>query len=208
MPGRAHPRAAPGIPVMVEFLPPSPDERGDEQPGERRGRRGRRWFVVVAVAVAVATTVWAAHRSGAPHPAVAPPPAATPRSDPACNRVPNCSVRVGVAAPVARLARRYLPAGAQLHGKTVVAIDAMTHEELLIERDLTAVAGSVTVLVRIARGGSTTRAITTAPPGVGSVLLHEMNNGYLVRLQYLAPETVPPKLALLQAFIRDTRLPT
>src|SRR5689334_9620739 len=113
MPGRAHPRATPGIPVMVEFLSPSSAERDDEQPDERLGgRRPRRWFAgAVFAAVAVAASVWATHRPAAPHPAVAPPPAAALRTDPACIGVPNCAVRIGVAAPVARLARRYLPAG-------------------------------------------------------------------------------------------------
>ena len=62
------------------------------------------------------------------------------------------------------------------------------------------------MLIRVQRGGSGTDAIAPDPPGVGSLLLHRLNSGYLVRLQYLAPDTVPPMLDRLRALIRDPRL--
>jgi hypothetical protein len=89
---------------------------------------------------------------------------------------------------------------------TVVAVSSLTQENLLVRRDIAAAVDSVTVLIRVQRGGSAKRAITPDPLGMGSLLIHAVNSGYVIRLQYLAPETVPPMLDRLQALIRDPRL--
>jgi hypothetical protein len=115
-------------------------------------------------------------------------------------------VSAGVPHPIVLLAHSYLPPGVHLRVRTVVANNAVTGDHRLIARDIDAQVDSVTVLVRVRRGGPTTQAIAPDPLGVGSLLLHQLNSGYVVRLQYLAPETVPPMLARLRALIRDPRL--
>ena len=55
-------------------------------------------------------------------------------------------------------------------------------------------------------GAPTEREIVPDPPGVGSLLLHATNRGFTVRVQYLAPSTVPPRTDRLRALLRDPRL--
>ena len=102
--------------------------------------------------------------------------------------------------------RAYLPPGVRLRVHTVFAVSSVTHENRFVERDIDAFVDSVTVLIRVQRGGSGTQAIAPDPLGVGSLLLHQLNSGFVVRLQYLAPDTVPPMVGRLQALIRDPRL--
>ncbi|HZC73804.1 MAG TPA: hypothetical protein VE442_24150 [Jatrophihabitans sp.] len=115
-------------------------------------------------------------------------------------------MRAGASPAIARLARAYLPPGARLRVRTVVAASSFAEKTLFLARDIDAHADSVTVLIRVRRGGSGTQAITPDPLGVGSLLLHEVNSGFVVRLQYLAPDTVPPMIGRLRALIRDPRL--
>jgi hypothetical protein len=171
-----------------------------------------RWPAVLAVAaLVVGLTVWALTRpshGARPRPAVAAPtsaPSASAEIDPACRGRAACSVRVGVPPAIARLARIYLP-GAQLRVRTVLVPAPLGAGSEFLAREVDAQNGSISVLIRIERGGSGRQVIAPDPPGVGSLLLHELNSGFVVRLQYLAPETVPPMLARLRALIRDPRL--
>ena len=170
------------------------------------GRRQSGWLVLVAL-LAVGAVAWALTRP-APTPkrvAASTTPVAT-RASSACRGVVHCTVRAGVPVGIDRLVRAYLPSGVRLRVHTAVLKDARTAETHVVGRDIEAFAGSVTVLIRVQRGGDGTEAITADPPGVGSLLLHHVNGGYLVRLQYLAPDTVPPSLDRLRALIRDPRL--
>lgn len=191
--------------MTVEFLP---GDEPEEQPGSSRGTRPRiRWWLVGALVVGVAA--WAVSRpSSLPRPVDTSPAPVSTVADPACRGVPDCAVHNDVPAAVSRLARSYLPPGMHLRVHTVVSVSSLTQEELLVERDIDASGGSVTVLIRVQRGGSGAQEIAPDPLGVGSVLLHQVNSGFLVRLQYLAPETVPPMLDRLQAFIHHPGLVT
>jgi hypothetical protein len=179
--------------------------RWDEPGWSRR----RVWWLVPAL-LAVGATVWAVTR---PSPAslsvrrVAERAAtATPSVDPACRKVPDCSVRADVPAAIDRLAHAYLPAGVDVRVHTVVAVNSLTLGNLLVSRDIDATVDSVTVLIRVRRGGPDKHDIVPDPQGMGSLLLHGINSGFVIRLQYLAPETVPPMVGRLQALIRDPRL--
>jgi hypothetical protein len=170
--------------------------------------RSRWWGALVVVAVVAAVTVWALTRpSDAPprHRLAAPAPAVTAVVD-ACQGRAGCSVRVGIPPAIARLARVYLPPGAHLRVRTAIVPGSPTKGEVLIGREIDAQLDSVTVLIRVQRGGSGTRAIVPDPLGFGSLVLHRSTPGFVVRLQYLVPETVPPMLGRLRALIRDPRL--
>ncbi len=109
-------------------------------------------------------------------------------------------------AAVAQLARKYLPPGTTVRVRTVVEVDSLTHRDLLVERDVVAALGSVSVYIRVQRGGPARQEIVPDPPGVGSLLVHRINSGFVVRLQYLAADDVPPMLSKLRALIADRRL--
>jgi hypothetical protein len=188
----------------IEFIT---TDFGDEDVPPPPVRRRRWWAVAVAV-IAAGVLVWSVTRPAAHHPAPtrgAAPVTAT-KPVPQCAGVPDCAVRDRIPASVARLLRAYLPASAKLRVHTVVAVNSMTLTDLLVERDIDAVHDSVTVLIRVQRGVDGTREIVHAPPGVGSLLLHHIASGYVVRVQYLAPETVPPMLDRLRELARDPRL--
>jgi hypothetical protein len=203
--------------MSVEFLPGGdPGDAPEEQLDVSQRSRLRGWWVLVVLVAGL--TVWALTR-----PAQAPsqrltrptPPAATisgtastvsTTAEAPCRALAGCAVRVGVPPSIARLARAYLPAGMQLQVRTVVASGSLTKQDPFVTRDVDAHAGSVTVLIRVQRGGSRTQEIAPDPLGVGSLLLHQVNAGFVVRLQYLAPETVPPVLSRLRALISDPRL--
>jgi hypothetical protein len=93
-----------------------------------------------------------------------------------------------------------------LRVRTVVAASSLAQQDPFVTRDIEAHIDSVTVLIRVQRGGSRTQQIAPDPLGVGSLLLHQINSGFVVRLQYLAPDTVPPTVGRLRALIRDPRL--
>jgi hypothetical protein len=115
-------------------------------------------------------------------------------------------LRAPVPPAIASLARAYLSPGVRLRVRTVVVDGLLARPSPFVERDIAAYFGSVTVLIRVQRGGSGTQQIAPDPPGVGSLLLHQDNSGFVVRLQYLAPETVPPMLVRLQALMRNPQL--
>jgi hypothetical protein len=177
--------------VSVEFL------STDEPTTESEPARHRHGWWLVAALLAIALATWALTRPAAPRSA---------NADAACRGVPDCAVHTVVPSAINRAVRAYLSPGAQLRVRTVTGENPLTQQHLLVERDITVGADSVTVVIRMQRGGSTTRAIVPDPPGVGSLLLHDVNSGFVVRLQYLAPETVPPVLDRLRALMRDPRL--
>ena len=109
-------------------------------------------------------------------------------------------------AAVARLLRAYLPPGAHVRVRTFVAAGSSARETRVVARYIDAHVDSVTVLIRVQHGGSGAREIAPDPLGVGSLLLHGVNSGFVVRLQYLAPDTMPPMLGRLRTLIRDPRL--
>lgn len=127
-------------------------------------------------------------------------------ADPTCRGVPDCGVRVGVPPAIARLARAYLPPGVQLRVRTVVAAGSLIQGNLLVARDIDAHVDSITVLIRVRGGGSDTQAIAPDPLGVDSLLLHRVNSGFVVRVQYLAPDSIAPMVDRLRPLIRDPRL--
>jgi hypothetical protein len=114
-------------------------------------------------------------------------------------------VQAGPAA-IVRLTRAYLPLHVHLRVRTVLGASSPTQENLFVAREIDAHVDSVTVLIRVQRGGPLTQEIAPDPPGVGSLLLHRITSGFVVRLQYLAPDTVPPMTARLRALMRDPRL--
>ena len=198
--------------MSVEFL--TDDGTGDDPEPLPGPRRSRRWWpaavaVLAAGAIVVAVTRREPTRTPVPAPSAtvaASPSAPVAGPDPACRGVPDCAVRADVPAPLRRLARHYLPPGARLRVHSVVAVDMLTQDDLLVERDIDAVVGSVRVLIRLQRGGPATRTLAPVRPGVGSVLLHGINSGFVARLQYLAPEPVVPPVGRLRALLRDPRL--
>lgn len=195
--------------MTVEFLPGEggPDPSAEAERGA--GRRPWRRFVAAAVVCLAALGWWAATRptvGPATRPSAQPVHHAAHQPAPECRGLPDCSVHLGVPAALARLAREYLPAGARVRVRTVIEVDSLTHRDLLVARDVDAALGSVSVHIRVQRGGPATRAIVADPLGVGSLLLHRINSGFVVRLQYLAPDDVPPMLSRLQALIGDPRL--
>ena len=195
--------------MSIEFLPgPEPDDVRDEELGEPEPRRPRwTWLVVALVVVGAAGWVVTRPSSAPPRPqASASTQPRTTRADPACRGVPDCAVSSTVPADLDQLAQRYLPQGVSLHVHSVIAVNSLTHGDLLVRRDIAAFVDSVTVLIRVQRGGPANRVITPDPPGTGSLLLHLTNSGFIVRLQYLAPETVPPMADRLEALMRDPRL--
>lgn len=197
--------------MTIEFLPSEvPEERPDE-PADRGGRPRQRlrqqlrWLL--AAALVVGGMVWAVTRpSSPPHNAAGSAKTAHPRADRECRNVPDCWVRTDVPANIDQLVRAYLPAGVHVRVRTVIAVGSLTLRNQLVARDIDAAVNSVSVLIRVRRGGSGKQAIMPDPLGVGSLLLHGVNSGYVVRLQYLAPETVPPMLDRLRALLRDPRL--
>jgi hypothetical protein len=194
--------------MSVEFLP---GDEPDAAAPPARPRDSRRWWPVAALAV-LAAVVWVVTRPGLePGPAPRPtqrtstPVVAVVRA-PECRGVPDCSARNGVPATIAHLAGAYLPAGTHLRVRTVIKVDSFSYRDVLVARDIDATLGSVTVRIRVQRGGPQRQEILPDPPGVGSLLLHRINSGLVVRLQYLAPETVVPQLSRLRALMHDRRL--
>jgi hypothetical protein len=193
--------------MTVEFLPSEDPGPADEPAHQERRRPGSLWWVVAALVIAGATAWVATRPSPSPTSDVAKPIRPVARhADPLCRHVPDCSVRTDVPTTIGELVRTYLPAGMHVRVHTVIAVGSLTLRNQLVARDIDATVNSVSVLIRVRRGGSGTHAIVADPLGVGSLLLHGVNSGYVVRLQYLAPETVPPMLDRLQALIRDPRL--
>ncbi len=197
--------------MSIEFLPGPEPDGVDEQLDEPEPRP-QRWLWLVVALVVVGAAVWVVTRPSSdprrPQAAASTSSTATrtPRADPACRGVPDCAVTSTVPADIDRLARTYLPDGVQVHVHSVIAVNSLTHGDLLVRRDIFATVDSISVLIRVQRGGPATRVITPDPPGFGSLLLHRVNAGFIVRLQYLAPDTVPPMVEQLRALMTDPRL--
>lgn len=203
-----------------------PDAGDEELPDPPQPWRRTVWWVLAALGAGL--TVWALVRPSAPpsrplarpsSPAAtstAPAPASPSRAGPpsrarvpvapGCRAPARCSVRSGVPAAIARLVRTHLPPGAHVRVRTFVAAGSSARETSVVARYIDAHVDSVTVLIRVQRGGPGTQEIAPDPLGVGSLLLHRVNSGFVLRLQYLAPDTVPPVLGRLRALIRDPRL--
>lgn len=101
-------------------------------------------------------------------------------------------MRSDVPPGIAALVRRHLSPDAVLHVRTYLVAGSRNQPTRLVERDLDAYFRSATVVIRVDRSSDVTSPLTPDPPGIGSLLLHRSNGGFQVRLQYLAPETVPP----------------
>lgn len=187
--------------MSVEFLPS--DDAPEHVPAPAAHVPGRRWWWLLGVALLVGALAYAVNRPGSPHPQPAPHAVA------ACRGVPDCAVRDRVPASIARLARAYLPPGAQLHVRSVVAVESITHEELLVARDITATTEWVTITIQVRRSGAAHRTPEPALPfDFKALSLQQVNSGFVVHLDYLAPTAYPPRTAALRAFIRDPRLAT
>lgn len=193
--------------MSLEFLSGEPPADAPEEllDASKRSLWGG-WWVLVAFVAGV--TVWALTRPSQPpslrH--LAGPATASTLADPTCRGVPDCGVRVGVPPAIARLARAYLPPGVQLRVRTVVAAGSLIQGNLLVARDIDAHVDSISVLIRVRRGGSDSQEIAPDPLGVDSLLLHSVNSGFVVRVQYLAPDNIAPMVDRLRALIRDPRL--
>ena len=193
-------------------------EVGSRPPADRR----RRWIVaVLAIVVAVPIIVLSLRHSSSPKPSAAPTtPTSSPVSSPApvrpstvrlrdpCQGIAGCVVRSGVSPALAALARRHLSPDVVVRVHTYLVVDSRDRPTRLVERDLDAYYRSATVALRVDHGSDTTSALTPDPPGVGSLLLHQSNAGFTVRLQYLAPETVPPMMTDLLNLMKDPHLTT
>lgn len=193
--------------MSVEFLSSEAPSDAPEEllDASKRSLWGGWWVLVVLVAGVI---VWALTPPSQPpsqrH--LAAPATVSKLADPMCRGVPHCGVRVGVPPAIARLARAYLPPGVQLRVRTVVAAGSLTQGNLLVARDIDAHVDSITVLIRVRGGGSDTQDIAPDPLGVDSLLLHRVNSGFVVRVQYLAPDNIAPMVDRLRALIRDPRL--
>jgi hypothetical protein len=206
----------------VEFVDDAPDGTHDPPP-----RRGRSWWLLgVAVLGAVALS-WALTRPVEPasrKPQAAPsatsssgesasrkpqaaPSATSSSGESTCRGAPACTRTSRIPQPLRRVIDRYLPQAASIEVRSYLAQRAGV--SYLAEREIDVVIGSVSVLIAVRRDLDTRRrpsAIVTAPPGVGSVLVHSEPEGFAVDLQYLAPETVPPTLSRLRMLARDPAL--
>ena len=180
-----------------------------------RPRRGGRWWWLGVVLLAAGATVWVATRPAPPdrHAAArttaptAPATAAVRHTSP-CDGIAHCEVRLVVPLALEALAHKRLAPDVGLRGSTVLVVGAPHRPGRLVFRELVAYFHSATVIVRVDHSPQVTTPLAPDPPGVGSILLHRANAGFQVRLQYLAPETVPPRLADLVAFMQDPLLTT
>jgi hypothetical protein len=199
--------------MSVEFLSSeAPGDAPEELLEASERSRWPGWWVLVVVVAGV--MVWALTRPSqppsqppSPRHLDRPAPTVSALADPTCRGVPDCAVRVGVPPAIVPLARAYLPPRVQLRVRTVVTANSLNPQQnLLVARDIDAHVDSVTVLIRVRRGGSGTQDVAPDPLGVDSLLLHGVNSGFVVRLQYLAPDNVPPMADRLRALIHDPRL--
>ena len=196
-----------------------PDRETDEllELGARRHPDGRRpWLLVVLVLLLATPIVVLSLRHSSSHRRASAPTAAAVRSTPVrpspvpvrdpCQGIDGCVTRTAVLPAIAALARRHLSPDVALHVRTFLVIGSGTRPSRLVERDLDAYSRSATVVIRVDHGSAATSPLTPDPPGFGSLLLHRTNLGFDVRLQYLAPETVPPMMTDLIALMRDPKL--
>jgi hypothetical protein len=126
-----------------------------------------------------------------------------------CHGAPFCASTPQIPPPLQAAIRHYLPDTNALDVRSYFAHSLTTGASYLAERDIRANAGSVSVLILVRRDygdPSAPHEIIDAPLGTGSLVVHGEPVGFVVDLQYLAPETVPPTLSRLRMLIRDPRL--
>jgi hypothetical protein len=196
----------------VEFLP----EYGVDEPAEPEPpRRTRPWWILGVLVLVVAALIWAiSHPSDQPkkfpHAAATPTPISTPTpTSRGCLGAPFCAASARIPADLRRVIRHYLPEVRSLQVRTHIGQSLTTGTSYLVDRDINALAGSVSVLISLHRNSPTPSrpsAIVVAPAGVGSMVLHSMTEAYTIDLQYLAPETVPPSRSSLRMLTLDPRL--
>jgi hypothetical protein len=203
----------------VEFLPEDGSDGADEELLVAPPHRTRPWWILGVLALVVGATVWVLTRPAEhpkPQPQALPAPLATTQPvgpstpsdrDAGACRAPFCVASVVVPSELRRAIRHYLPQVTTIEVRSYLS--RPNGSSYLADRDIDALAGSVSVLISLHRSVEPTSppsAIVTAPAGVGSVLLHSMTPGFTIDLQYLAPETVPPALDRLQLLTKDPRL--
>jgi hypothetical protein len=130
------------------------------------------------------------------------------RPDP-CHGVRFCTGEFLVPADVIAAVRKRLPQAQSVLAVSYVGRIGTTGAFYLIERHIEVLAGSVQVLIVLHRDFGTPVApspIVTAGAGTGSALIHADPPGYVVDLQYLAPEYLPPNAAQLKLLARDSDL--
>jgi len=119
---------------------------------------------------------------------------------------PGLLCRTAVPMAVIDALHRYLP------GATRIAADSVFYpDSMLRNRTIEAHVDSITVLIRIraksfAAPTHSLREIWPAEPGMGSALLHLDTPGFLIDLQWTAPETEPPPMHKLHRLAADPRL--
>jgi hypothetical protein len=189
--------------VSVEFLPS--DDAPGLPPVAPVASHRHWWWLLGAAALVIAAVAYGLTRPSSPQHQAQPRFAGVPD----CRGVPDCAVRSRVPAKIARLTRTDLPPGAQVRVRSVVSVDSITHEELLVSRTITATTDWVTITIQLRRGSNgEVRQVALSPLSFRSVSLHRFNSGYAVRLVYLAPASIPPRIDRLRALIRDPRLAT
>lgn len=125
-----------------------------------------------------------------------------------CHVVPDCSVDTAVPGAAAVAIQKALGSGplSGISVRTMTQTNSLNLEQQLVRRDFRVTVGSVTLLIRVQRGGPTKRVLQAASAGTGSLLLASDASGYTVRVQYLAPESLPPAVGRLRALSHDPRL--
>jgi hypothetical protein len=209
----------------VQFLPEEGADGTEDPDLPQPPQRIRPWWIVAALVLVVGATVWTLTRPSdhtAPKPQAAPTTqqshlpisgpigtSPTDRAVTACHGAPFCAASVIVPSDLRRVIRHYLPQIKSLTVRSYVGRTLTGGNSYLADRDINALAGSVSVLISLHRNYTPTSApsaIVTAPAGVGSVVVHSMTPGFTIDLQYLAPETVPPALSKLRMLTLDPRL--
>jgi hypothetical protein len=182
-----------------------------------------RWVLGVAV-LCVLGVVWALTRpEGRPPPSprlalpttvpsIAPVPVPAPsssaRPDP-CHGVRFCTGEFLVPASVVAAVHKYLPQAQSVRTVSYLGRIGTTGAIYLVERHIEVLAGSIQVLIVLHRTFGAPAApspIVTAGAGTGSALIHADPPGFVVDLQYLAPETLPPNASQLKLLARDSDL--
>lgn len=201
----------------VEFLDSGP-ERPDAPPPQRS------FWVLGVAALCVLAVLWTLTRhEGRPAPtphlslptavptrpiATSSPSATSSQRDP-CHHVRFCTGEFLVPSSLVEAVHRYLPQARSVRAVTYVGRIGTTGAIYLIERHVEVLAGSIQVLIVLHRDFGTPSpptAIAPAGAGTGSALIHVEPAGFVVDLQYLAPEYVPPSASHLKLLARDSAL--
>ncbi|HEY7007531.1 MAG TPA: hypothetical protein VH395_01245 [Jatrophihabitantaceae bacterium] len=199
----------------VEFLDTDLDGPQRPPPSRRAG------WVLGLVALLVVAMVWTLTRH---EPRPTPPPrqslptalptlpiahpSSSARRDP-CHGVVFCTGEFLVPSRVVAAVHKHFP-----QAKSVLAVSYLgrigtTGAIYLIERHIEVLAGSRQVYIVLHRDygtPATPSPIVTAGAGTGSALIHADPPGFVVDLQYLAPEYLPPNASQLKLLARDSDL--